>query len=93
MAGRTKSTKEKLQEADKTLKLEESRLEKLKETIKKKRQERNELLAAYTTEILQKRDVDIFEMEDYLELSVKAMNNSDIDENENPNSSRFGEGE
>ena len=66
----TKNLKEKLKEYDEKIKKTEAQLEKSKMDLKKLKQERTLLVATYTEELLASRDVELFDLEDILDLSI-----------------------
>ncbi|WP_285009767.1 hypothetical protein [Lactococcus formosensis] len=65
------TTIEKLKAKDKALAVANKKLDKAKEDVKKLNKERKELMAAYTEELLERRDFDIYDLEDVLDLSIQ----------------------
>ncbi|MFK4855039.1 hypothetical protein [Lactococcus petauri] len=65
------TTKEKLKAKDKALAAANLKLDKAKEEVKKLNKERKELMAIYTEELLERRDFDIYDLEDVLDLSIQ----------------------
>ncbi len=65
------TTKEKLKAKDKALAAANQKLDRAKEEVKKLNKERKELMAVYTEELLERRDFDIYDLEDVLDLSIQ----------------------
>lgn len=65
------TTKEKLKAKDKALAAANQKLERAKEEVKKLNKERKELMAVYTEELLERRDFDIYDLEDVLDFSIQ----------------------
>ncbi|MDT2527155.1 hypothetical protein [Lactococcus petauri] len=65
------TTKEKLKAKDKALAAANQKMDRAKEEVKKLNKERKELMAVYTEELLERRDFDIYDLEDVLDLSIQ----------------------
>lgn len=65
------TTKEKLKAKDKALAAANQKLDRAKEEVKKLNKERKGLMAVYTEELLERRDFDIYDLEDVLDLSIQ----------------------
>ncbi|MFK4944550.1 hypothetical protein [Lactococcus garvieae] len=74
------TTKEKLKAKDKALAAANQKLERAKEEVKKLNKERKELMAVYTEELLERRDFDIYDLEDVLDLSIQEAVQKDTSE-------------
>ncbi|MDG6143747.1 hypothetical protein ABQD63_00680 [Lactococcus garvieae] len=74
------TTKEKLKAKDKALAAANQKLERVKEEVKKLNKERKELMAVYTEELLERRDFDIYDLEDVLDLSIQEAVQKDTSE-------------
>lgn len=74
------TTKEKLKAKDKALAAANQKLERAKEEVKKLNKERKELMAVYTEELLERRDFDIYDLEDVLDLSIQDAVQKDTSE-------------
>lgn len=74
------TTKEKLKAKDKALAAANQKLERAKEEVKKLNKERKELMAVYTEELLGRRDFDIYDLEDVLDLSIQEAVQKDTSE-------------
>lgn len=74
------TTREKLKAKDKALETANKKLYKAKEEVKKLNKERKELMASYTEELLERRDFDIYDLEDVLELSIQEAVQPNISE-------------
>lgn len=74
------TTKEKLKAKDKALVAANQKLERAKEEVKKLNKERKELMAVYTEELLERRDFDIYDLEDVLDLSIQEAVQKDTSE-------------
>lgn len=74
------TTKEKLKAKDKVLAAANQKLERAKEEVKKLNKERKELMAVYTEELLERRDFDIYDLEDVLDLSIQDAVQKDTSE-------------
>lgn len=74
------TTKEKLKAKDKALAAANHKLERAKEEVKKLNKERKELMAVYTEELLERRDFDIYDLEDVLDLSIQEAVQKDTSE-------------
>ncbi|MFK4957422.1 hypothetical protein ACI1TR_05115 [Lactococcus garvieae] len=74
------TTKEKLKAKDKALAAANQKLERAKEEVKKLNKERKELMAVYTEELLERRDFDIYDLEDVLDLSIQEVVQKDTSE-------------
>ena len=74
------TTKEKLKAKDKALAAANQKLERAKEEVKKLNKERKELMAVYTEELLERRDFDIYDLEDVLDLSIQEAVQPNTDE-------------
>ncbi|MBS4463741.1 MULTISPECIES: hypothetical protein [Lactococcus] len=74
------TTKEKLKAKDKVLAAANQKLERAKEEVKKLNKERKELMAVYTEELLERRDFDIYDLEDVLDLSIQEAVQKDTSE-------------
>ncbi|NHI75021.1 hypothetical protein EA794_03340 [Lactococcus petauri] len=74
------TTKEKLKAKDKVLVAANQKLERAKEEVKKLNKERKELMAVYTEELLERRDFDIYDLEDVLDLSIQEAVQKDTSE-------------
>ena len=74
------TTIEKLKAKDKALAVANKKLDKAKEEVKKLNKERKELMAAYTEELLERRDLDVYDLEDVLDLSIQEAVQKDTSE-------------
>lgn len=74
------TTKEKLKAKDKALAAANQKLDRAKEEVKKLNKERKELMAVYTEELLERRDFDIYDLEDVLDLSIQEAVQKNISE-------------
>lgn len=74
------TTKEKLKAKDKALAAANQKLERAKKEVKKLNKERKELMAVYTEELLERRDFDIYDLEDVLDLSIQEAVQKDTSE-------------
>lgn len=74
------TTKEKLKAKDKALAAANQKLQRAKEEVKKLNKERKELMAVYTEELLERRDFDIYDLEDVLDLSIQEAVQKDTSE-------------
>lgn len=74
------TTKEKLKAKDKALAAANQKLERAKEEVKKLNKERKELMAVYTEELLERRDFDIYDLENVLDLSIQEAVQKDTSE-------------
>lgn len=74
------TTKEKLKAKDKALAAANQKLERAREEVKKLNKERKELMAVYTEELLERRDFDIYDLEDVLDLSIQEAVQKDTSE-------------
>lgn len=74
------TTKEKLKAKDKALAAANQKMERTKEEVKKLNKERKELMAVYTEELLERRDFDIYDLEDVLDLSIQEAVQKDTSE-------------
>ncbi|MEQ7309520.1 hypothetical protein VNN41_01290 [Lactococcus garvieae] len=74
------TTKQKLKAKDKALAAANQKLERAKEEVKKLNKERKELMAVYTEELLERRDFDIYDLEDVLDLSIQEAVQKDTSE-------------
>lgn len=74
------TTKEKLKAKDKALAAANQKLDRAKEEVKKLNKERKELMAVYTEELLERRDFDIYDLEDVLDLSIQEAVQKDTSE-------------
>ncbi|MFK4951454.1 hypothetical protein V4331_05235 [Lactococcus formosensis subsp. formosensis] len=74
------TTIEKLKAKDKALAVANKKLDKAKEEVKKLNKERKELMAAYTEELLERRDLDVYDLEEVLDLSIQEAVQPNTDE-------------
>ncbi|MFK4964882.1 hypothetical protein [Lactococcus garvieae] len=74
------TTIEKLKAKDKALAVANNKLDKAKEEVKKLNKERKELMAAYTEELLERRDLDVYDLEEVLDLSIQEAVQPNTDE-------------
>ena len=74
------TTKQKLKAKDKALAAANQKLDRAKEEVKKLNKERKELMAVYTEELLERRDFDIYDLEDVLDLSIQEAVQKDTSE-------------
>ncbi|WP_338954963.1 hypothetical protein VNN38_08580 [Lactococcus petauri] len=74
------TTKQKLKAKDKALAAANQKLERAKVEVKKLNKERKELMAVYTEELLERRDFDIYDLEDVLDLSIQEAVQKDTSE-------------